>query len=243
MTNADTDADTDFDADQRDRPDQPDELDLDTPMSPAMTAVRRALDVAWWVFLAVIATPVLLILGLIVTYGVERAVPEDYPTVAREDMVRRITDRSQDAYEVLGFDEVVPTDAQNSLSGDHCYPNGLESVADTPVTDAYRLSHSWTLAGIPETEALPALRRLETHLKEEGWRIREFEELKSSDGEWELRAERDGATEEAGIERMVFTWMREGGRFYGGSHGGCAYEPAGSDLPADDIAPELRPKR
>ncbi|MEU9010989.1 hypothetical protein AB0D12_14650 [Streptomyces sp. NPDC048479] len=223
--------------------------DLEMPDSPARAVVRRALDVAWWAFIVLISAPLLLVLGLVITYQVERATPEDYPSVAPEEMMRRATVRSQNAYEVLGFDRVVPpgvveigAGTENYLSTDFCHPGGLEGMADDPVDGAYGLYHGWALDKVSEKEALPALRRLHDHLKDTGWHISEYGEFQTGD-EWNLRAERDGRAGDGGNETLSFTWRAEDQRFSGGSGMPCAYDPkkAYGDSLTGVHPPELRP--
>ncbi|MCX4588096.1 hypothetical protein [Streptomyces sp. NBC_01481] len=203
----------------------------DLTESPAMPVVRRALGVAWWILIAAIVTPVLLIAGLFVTYQVEQATPEDYPRATPEAMGDRAARLSQEAYEVLGFDRAVPpgvvepgVGTENSFSTADCYPGGLEGMADEPVAGAYRLSHNWELGQVPEREAVPGLRRLHDHLRETGWDITEYREL-ASGGDWWLRAKRDA--EDGGEERLAFSWRAKTQRFKGGSTVPCAHDPAG----------------
>ncbi|MFK4224079.1 hypothetical protein [Streptomyces sp. NPDC019890] len=223
--------------------------DLEMPDSPARAVLRRALGLAWWTFIVLIAMPVLLVLGLVITYQAERATPEDYPRVAPEEMMRRATSRSQEAYEVLGFDRAVPpgvvklgVGTENYLSTDDCYPGGLEGMADEPVDGAYRLFHGWALDKASEQEALPALRRLRDHLKDTGWRIKEYGESQTGD-EWNLRAERDGRSGDDGNETQHFNWRAEDQRFSGSSGMPCAYES--EETYGDPLTgvhpPELRP--
>jgi hypothetical protein len=210
--------------------------DLEPPRTGASAAQLLGITLA-----VLVGVPVLLVLGLIVTFGVQRATPEDYPRVDPRTMADRTAARSQEAYQVLGFDVVIPPGRSNSVSGSSCYPDGLESVADTPVEGAYRLAHNWGLEGVPKSEALPALRALRDHLREEGWEITHFDHAPSS-SDWTLRAEQDG-------RRMVFDWFEDGGRFDGGAYAERAYAPsrrsadvsASSDMTAGIAAPELRP--
>lgn len=211
----------------------------DLARSRTGTSVARFAGIA---VAAIIGIPLLLVLVVLVTYGVQRATPEDYPKVAPQTMADRTTARSQDAYDVLGFGATLPPGEFNSLSAGHCYPDGLESVADESVDGAYALSHKWKLDGVPESDALPALRALRDRLKEEGWRIVSFDESPGG-GDWTLRTERDGDG------RQVYTWYRDGGRFHGGAHAECAYDPTQaaseyslvSDVTAGVHPPALRP--
>ncbi|MFI2368412.1 hypothetical protein [Streptomyces sp. NPDC018833] len=174
-----------------------------------------------WITLAVvIGSPVLFVLCLVVTYGIESATPEDYPRMAPQKMADRATARSQEAYALAGFDTVLPAGVDNSLSAGPCYPRGLESVADTPVDGAYALSHTWQVSDVPREEALAALARLRDRLKEQGWTVTAYERQQGSQ-DWVLRTERGAG------ERQVYEWMSDGrGRFSGGVHMECAYDPA-----------------
>lgn len=191
---------------------------------------------------SVVGIPVLLVLAVLVTYGVQRATPEDYPTAAPQTMADRAGARSREAYDVLGFDAALPGGEFNFLSAGYCCPDGLESAADQPVDGAYALSHEWRLTDLPESEALPAMRRVREHLKAEGWDIVSFDSTPSGDN-WTLRTERDGNG------RQVYEWYEDGGRFYGAVHAECAYDPAQAKDPyagPDDAtaglsAPALRP--
>jgi hypothetical protein len=194
---------------------------------------RRFPVLRWlWITLAVvIGVPVLFVLGLLVTYGIESATPEDYPRVTPQKMADRAAARSQEAYEVAGFDTVLPAGQYNDFSADSCYPGGLEGMADTPVENAYALSHGWQLNDVPRDEALAALARLRDRLEADGWDITSYEQRQASQ-DWILRTERgDG-------ERQVYEWMSEGGRFLGGVHMECAYAPAGEE---GDVETELVP--
>jgi hypothetical protein len=217
------------------------------PRTPGRSAVSgsSAVSAAKWLGVtvaAIVGIPVLLVLVVLVTYGVQRATPEDYPKVAPQTMADRAGARSQESYDVLGFDALIPPGEFNSLSSGYCYPDGLESVADEHVDNAYALSHSWHLADVPESEALPAMRRLRDHLKAEGWDIVSFDSTPSGDN-WTLRTERDGDG------RQVYEWYADGGRFHGGMHAECAYLPTPPTDPyasPDDAttgltAPTLRP--
>ena len=55
-----------------------------------------------------LAVPLLLLGTLIVTYTVERATPEDYPTASRHKTSARIEGNARAAYEAAGFDRSPP---------------------------------------------------------------------------------------------------------------------------------------
>ena len=116
---------------------------------------RARISVAKWLGITVavvVGIPVLLVLGVLVTYGIQRATPEDYPKVDPQTMVDRAGARSQKAYDVLGFDATLPPGEFNSLSAGYCYPDGLESAADESVDGAYALSHNWLLTDVTKSE-------------------------------------------------------------------------------------------
>ncbi|MEV4329788.1 hypothetical protein AB0K02_04485 [Streptomyces sp. NPDC049597] len=188
---------------------------------------RRRVPLLRWLCITlavVIGVPVLFVLGLLVTYWVQSATPEDYPRVAPREMADRAASRSQEAYEVAGFDTVLPAGRYNGFGSDSCYPGGLEAIADTPVENAYALSHSWQLDDVPREEALAALARLRDRLEADGWDITSYERQQASE-DWILRTERgDG-------ERQVYEWMSEGGRFSGGVYMECAYDPTAEASP------------
>lgn len=214
-------------------------------MTEDLAQSRPGTSAAKWLGIAlatIVSIPVLLILAVLVTYGVQRASPEDYPKVAPQTMAERAGARSQESYDVLGFDAQVPPGGFNSLSSGYCYPDGLESVADEHVDNAYALSHEWRLTDVAESEALPAMRRLRDHLEANGWNIVSFDSTPSGDN-WTLRTERDGDG------RQVYEWYADGGRFHGGVHAECSYLPTPATDPhasPDDAttgltAPTLRP--
>lgn len=187
---------------------------------------RRFPVLRWlWITLAVvIGVPVLLVLGLLVTFWIQGATPEDYPDVAPQKMADRAAARSQEAYEVAGFDTVLPAGRHNGFGSDSCYPGGLEGISDTPVENAYALSHSWQLHDVPRDEGLAALVRLRDRLKADGWDITSYERQRGSE-DWILRTERDNR------ERQVYEWIAEGGRFSGGVYMECAYDPTAEAAP------------
>ncbi|QNP66888.1 hypothetical protein [Streptomyces genisteinicus] len=180
---------------------------------------------------AVVGVPVLVLLGVLVTFTVQRSVPEDYPTVAPQAMADRVGARSQEAYAVLGLGGELPPGAANSFSSGVCYPDGLESAADEPAPGSYALSHSWELDGVPREEAVAGVERLRERLAGDGWRIAAHDGAPGEEGV-ELRAEHDDEG------RQVYTW-HPGGTFRGGVHGACAFDPAGEDR--TDVSPGLYP--
>ncbi|MBT2526858.1 hypothetical protein J7E91_15845 [Streptomyces sp. ISL-99] len=191
---------------------------------------------------AVIAVPLLVILGYAITYSVQRSTPEDYPRMAPEEMGRRVAGNSQEAYTALGFNRVVPQtgeDSENYTASSYCYPGGLESIADQSVDGAYRLYHRWALDNVPKNEALPALRRLREHLKDSGWRITDYGQSKDAN-EWNLQAQRGGHSEDGGDYEVSFSWNANRQSFTGGSGAPCAYDPQwkkSDPLPGTELEP------
>ncbi|WP_144387261.1 hypothetical protein [Streptomyces sp. SAJ15] len=103
------------------------------------TRPASALKVAGIGCAVVVLAPVLLLLGLVVVYQIERATPEDYPDVKPDTMARRISGYSLDAYAALGLNRTLnpggyeaKTNNENSFGSDRCYPDGLEGMADEP---------------------------------------------------------------------------------------------------------------
>lgn len=183
-----------------------------------------------------VAVPVLVVLGFLLTYTVQRGTPEEYERVDQAEMMSRLSGVSHEAYGVLGFagdagPETDPDPSDTSL----CYPGGLESMADEPVEGAYSLADRWETDGVTEAEAEPALKRLHRHLKDEGWDIDSYEKFDgtayvpaASAGGAEsltLRASRAGSSDDGGDTRLLFEWQdgRDGGRFSGSVVSPCAY--------------------
>ncbi|MDT0547763.1 hypothetical protein [Streptomyces lonegramiae] len=174
----------------------------------------------------VVLVPVVFLLGLIITYSVQRATPEDYPEVKPEAMGRRLGGYSQDAYAALGIDRVLDPAGEgmregdeNHLSNDYCYPDGLESLADEPEEGAYQMGHSWALQEVDKDQGLAALRRLHSHLgASAAWRVTQSgydDEYR----EWRVSAERDGGYQ------VSVAWSVRDQRLGGGVSAPCAYDP------------------
>lgn len=165
----------------------------------------------------------------------------DFPRVAPEEMADRAVQRSQEAYEVLGFTRTIApgleelgVSPQNTLGSSPCHDGGLLGIEDKTVDGAYSMSHTWALDQVPESQAVPGLRRLHQSLKDDGWKITSFNEGERGDF-WELFVQRDD-----GEERMSFTWYPERKYFRGGASVPCAYDPEwteGERTPGDDQAP------
>ncbi|MGW1024743.1 hypothetical protein ACWD4J_13735 [Streptomyces sp. NPDC002577] len=154
----------------------------------------------------------------------------DFPRVAPEDMASRAFQRSQKAYDVVGFKRTVEPGAEqvgvsteNTFSSDFCYDEGLLGMADKTVDGAYRMSHSWALDHVPASQAVPGLRRLHQHLKDNGWPVTAFREG-TKGKEWDLYVQRDD-----GAEMMSFTWFPDREYFIGGATVPCAYDPEWED--------------
>ena len=150
----------------------------------------------------------------------------DIPRVAPEDMANHAFQRSQEAYDVVGFKRTVEpgvedigVSTENTFSSAFCYDGGLLGLEDKTVDGAYRMSHSWALDHVPASRAVSGLRRLHQHLKDNGWEVTSYREgAKGKD--WHLFVQRDD-----GAERMSFTWFPDREYFTGGATGPCAYDP------------------
>ncbi|MEU8703796.1 hypothetical protein [Streptomyces sp. NPDC048565] len=164
----------------------------------------------------------------------------DFSRVAPEDMADRAFQRSQEAYDVMGFTrtvrpgvEDIGVSTENTLASGYCYSGGLLSLDET-VDGAYRMSHRWALNHVPASQAVPGLRRLHQQLKDEGWEITSYSD--GEKGNWDLFVQRDD-----GDERMSFTWFPDREYFMGGATGPCAYDPGWQDgdpgLSGDDLWP------
>jgi hypothetical protein len=183
---------------------------------------------------ALIAVPLLLVLALVVWIAVVTKDASDFPRVAPEEMASRAVERSQEAYDVLGFTrtiepgvEDVGVSPENTLGTDYCYRGGL---TDETVDGVYRMSHSWALDDVTAELAVPGLRRLHEHLKDTGWDISSYR--KDASGDWSLFASRSD-----GDERVSFRWFADRAYFTGGASTPCALDPAwqqGDDEPAGD---------
>lgn len=151
----------------------------------------------------------------------------------REEMASRAFQRSQEAYDVVGFKRTVKpgvedigVSTENTLGSSFCH-GGLTGLEDKTVDGAYQMSHSWALDHVPARQAVTGLRRLHRHLKDEGWEITSYSE--GEQGNWDLFAKRDD-----GAERMSFSWYPEREYFTGGADVPCAYDPAWKD---GDVGP------
>ncbi|WP_432142140.1 hypothetical protein [Streptomyces sp. bgisy084] len=150
----------------------------------------------------------------------------DFPRVAPEGMASRAFERSQEAYDVVGFKRTVKpgvedigVSTENTLSSSFCHDGGFTGLEDKTVDGAYQMSHRWALNHVPASQAVPGLRRLHQHLKDKGWEITSYRA--GEKGNWDLFAKRDD-----GAERMSFTWYPDREYFTGSAGVPCAYNPA-----------------
>ncbi|MFF2773849.1 hypothetical protein ACFVU3_02995 [Streptomyces sp. NPDC058052] len=167
---------------------------------------------------------------------------KDFPRVAPEEMAHRALQRSQEAYGVMGFERTLPPgveslgiSTENTLGSGFCHDGGLLGMEDKSVEGAYRISHSWALDRVPESRAVPGLRRLHRFLVDEGWEVTSYREGgRGRDGE--LFVQRDD-----GDERMSFTWYPDREYFTGGATVPCAYDPEWREGDAGPAGDDLRP--
>ncbi|MET8746596.1 hypothetical protein [Streptomyces sp. NPDC004728] len=165
----------------------------------------------------------------------------DFPRIAPEKMADRAFQRSQGAYDLMGFERTVRpgveklgVSTENTLSSGYCYDGGLLGLEDKTVDGAYRMSHSWALDHVPADRAVSGLRRLHRQLKDDGWEVSSYREGGKSKS-WDLYVERDD-----GNERMSFSWYPDREYFTGGASVPCAYDPewaSGDGLPEYDRWP------
>ncbi|MFB7374381.1 hypothetical protein ACFC0D_31605 [Streptomyces sp. NPDC056222] len=199
---------------------------------------RKGLRIGLYLVLGVVALPVLLILGLIIWFTVDSATGEDFPTVRPADRARQVTERSQEMYDAAGIDRPLPAvrsgeyaAADNRITGDPCYPSGIEGIADTPEPGSYRLYHKWRLDAVDKAAGTAALGKLHAHLEATGWTIVDYG---PSGDDWELRA-RKGDID----DRVSFTWRSHWQTLNGFIGSPCAYDPAGAegDAAVEDLEP------
>ncbi|MGW0961545.1 hypothetical protein ACWD4K_21560 [Streptomyces gelaticus] len=173
---------------------------------------------------ALVVVPVLALVALLAWVFSGSA---DIPRAAPEEMADRAFQRSQEAYDVMGFDRTVKpgvedigVSTENTLGSDYCYDGGLLGLEDKTVDGAYRMSHRWALDHVPASRAVSGLRRLHRQLKDEGWEVTSYREGGKSRS-WDLYVQRDD-----GAERMSFTWYPDRAYFTGGASVPCAHDPA-----------------
>ncbi|OIJ87767.1 hypothetical protein BIV25_38075 [Streptomyces sp. MUSC 14] len=150
----------------------------------------------------------------------------DVPRIAPEDMASRAFQRSQEAYDVMGFKRTVEpgvehigVSTRNTFSSGFCYDGGLTGLEDKTVDGAYQMSHRWALDHVPASQAVSGLRRLRQHLKDSGWEVTSYREGGKAKS-WDLYVQRDD-----GDELMSFTWYPDREYFTGGATVPCAYDP------------------
>ena len=164
-------------------------------------------------------------------------------------MASRAFQRSQEAYDVLGFKRTVEggfgeggVTAENAFGSEFCYDGGLLGMDDKTVDGAYRMHHSWALDHVPASQASSGLRRLHQQLKDDGWDVTSYREG-GKGREWGLYFRRD-----VGDERMTFTWSPDREYFTGFAAVPCAYDPGWKDGDAgrpevDEWPPALLPSQ
>ncbi|MFI0220256.1 hypothetical protein [Streptomyces lydicus] len=162
-------------------------------------------------------------------------------------MATRLFQRSQEAYDVMGFKrtlqpgvEKVGFSTENTLDSGFCHDGGMLGLEDKAVDGAYQLGHRWALDHVPARQAISGLRRLRRHLTDNGWKVTSFSEGERGQ-DWDLFVQRDD-----GAERMSFTWFPDREYLIAGAAAPCAYDPAwktGDSGPAGDheTPPVLRP--
>ncbi|MFE4332184.1 hypothetical protein ACFRQM_23015 [Streptomyces sp. NPDC056831] len=210
-----------------------------TATTPAPTASRSPSSVLGALGCGCAALLVVLVLVLVAVLAGASSGSTDLPRVAPEDMAGRAFQRSQEAYDLVGFKRTVEpgvedlgVSTENTFGSDYCYDGGLLGLEDKTVDGAYRVSHSWALDHVPASQAVSGLRRLHRHLKDNGWEVTSYREgAKGKD--WDLFVQRDD-----GAERMSFTWYPDREYFTGGATVPCAYDPgweSGDAGPAGDL--------
>ncbi|MFE9399944.1 hypothetical protein [Streptomyces flavidovirens] len=175
---------------------------------------------------ALVVALVLVVLVLVVPLVWKSWGSTDFPRVAPEDMASRAFQRSQEAYDVVGFTrpvepgvEQIGVSTENTFSSSFCYDGGPLGLEDKTVDGAYRMSHSWALDHVAASRAVSGLRRLHQHLKDNGWQVTSYREGAKGE-DWDLFVQRDD-----GAERMSFTWFSDREYFTGGATVPCAYDP------------------
>ncbi|MEU8781011.1 hypothetical protein [Streptomyces sp. NPDC048637] len=166
----------------------------------------------------------------------------DFPRVAPEDMAGRAFQRSQWAYDVVGFKRTVKpgvedigVSTENTFSSSFCYDGGLLGLADETVDGAYRMSHRWALDHVPASQAVSGFRRLHQHLQDKGWEVTSYREG-GKGKDWDLFVQRD-----EGAERMSFTWYPDRKYFSGSASVPCAYDPAWKNGDIDPAGDDQTP--
>ncbi|MFI5767856.1 hypothetical protein ACIA74_04780 [Streptomyces sp. NPDC051658] len=188
---------------------------------------------------ALLLVPVLALVALLAWF---LSGSTDMPRVAPEEMADRAFQRSQEAYDLVGFKRtVVPgvedigVSTENTFGSDYCYDGGLLGLEDKTVDGAYQMSHRWALDHVPANQAVSGLRRLHRQLKDDGWEVTSYREGGKSKS-WDLYVRRDD-----GDERMSFTWYPDREYFTGGASVPCAYDPGWKNGDAGPAGDDQRP--
>ncbi|WP_406148706.1 hypothetical protein [Streptomyces sp. NBC_01012] len=206
------------------------------PVLPARSRPRGRASALWAVGCGCTAL-VVLVLALFVRLAWGSS---DFPRVAPEDAAGRAFQRSQEAYDVMGFTrtvrpgvEDIGVSTENTLGAGSCYSGGLLSL-DEPVAGAYQMSHRWALNHVPASQAVPGLRRLHQQLMDDGWDVTSYRDGEKDN--WDLFVQRDD-----GDERMYFTWFPDREYFMGSATGPCAYDPGWQEGDTGSVDDGLRP--
>lgn len=197
-----------------------------TPAPTGSSSPSSALSALGCGCAALIGIPLVAVLGLIGTLAWDNRGSTDFPRVSPEDMASRAFQRSQEAYDVMGFKRTVEpgvedigVSTENTFSSDLCWTSGPLGLEDKTVDGAYQMSHAWGLDHVAASQAVSGMRRLHQHLKDDGWEVSSYREGgKAKD--WHLSVQRDN-----GDERMSFIWYPDREYFTGGASVPCAYDP------------------
>ncbi|ANP55936.1 hypothetical protein J2Z21_007777 [Streptomyces griseochromogenes] len=223
-----TDTDTDTDTDST----------APTESGSSPSSVLRTLGCGCSALVGVVLVCVLVLVALLAS---QSSGSTDFPRVAPEDMASRAFQRSQEAYDVLGFKRTVEpgggnvgVGAVNTFGSEFCYDGGPLGMEDKTVDGAYRMNHEWGLDHVPASQAVSGLRRLHRHLEDSGWEVTSYREG-GKGKDWELYVRRGD-----GDERMTFIWFPDRQYFTGFAAVPCAYDPAWKD---GDVGPSEADER
>ncbi|MFF1645365.1 hypothetical protein [Streptomyces sp. NPDC058240] len=198
--------------------------------TPAPTGSRSPSSVLGALGCGCVALVVVPVLALVALLAWFLSGSTDMPRVAPEEMADRAFQRSQEAYDLVGFKrtvepgvEKIGVSTENTLSSGYCYDGGLLGLEDKTIDGAYRMSHSWALDHVPASQAVSGLRRLHRQLKDDGWEVTSYREGGKSKS-WDLYVQRDD-----GDESMSFIWYQDREYFIGRASVPCAYDPEWKD--------------